>query len=196
MRRHLADIFQILPVDTPPGNALISFLELNVAENRPDLRADETLLIEPRACLCFLGLDDGIAQRHFDQCFGLQQVFAAQQEGIDCIGGGLGGFPVLRLFLLEQPDFAILDRLGIFTDFGKRLDHHRLRFDRCPIPPLRPFRIAPVHPHFLTRLGSFLDRFQNPLRLYLSLPCGITPAPPGLETGDLRVSASISWLGR
>ena len=65
---------------------------------------------------------------------------------MDGIGGGRGGVPVVQLFLLDEPDLAGFDRLGVVIDLRERLDHHGLGFDGgLPPPPVIVTVILPRH---------------------------------------------------
>ncbi len=77
---------------------------------------------EPPYVGCY-GSHVNAVELYLDQGVAGEDVFAAQQQRIDGVGGGLGGLPILGLLLFEQPDAAILDRLLVAHDFVKGFDH-------------------------------------------------------------------------
>jgi hypothetical protein len=61
----------------------------------------------------------GATDGDLDQVGRKQAVRAAQQQGVDGVGGGLGRLPILGLFLLEQPDLEFLDGGGAAATSSK-----------------------------------------------------------------------------
>ena len=167
--RHLGHVLEVLPVDAAPGDALVDLLHRDLAHAGLDLVPDETLLVEAGAGLDLLRLDrPAPARRHLDQRVGGQQVLAAQQQGVDRVGRGLGGLPVLRLLLLEQPHPAVLDRL-------RRRSSPR-RTPRSSAPGSRSARGTTTSDSSVSRQNmpisslltrAFLDRFHDGLRRVL-----------------------------
>ncbi|MEY3156045.1 MAG: hypothetical protein RL257_65, partial [Actinomycetota bacterium] len=64
--------------------------------------------------------------RDFHERVGRQIVGSPEQQGVDGVGRRLGGFPILGLLLLQQPDLAVLDGLLVSHYLVEQLDHHRL----------------------------------------------------------------------
>src|ERR1043166_8422435 len=114
MRRDLAHVLQILPVDTAPGDALVRLFDGDFAELGFDLRECEAPFVKTSSrlgpifdfcpALCGMILDwagfrshvDAI-ELHFNKSIARKQIPAAQKQPINSIGGGFGGFPVLGL---------------------------------------------------------------------------------------------------
>ena len=96
-------------MDTAPGDALVLFLDDDVALFCFDIRTDDPSFVESSPRFDVLRLDLFSSQRDLNDFIRCQQVAATQQQRVDCISGRLGGFPIPGLFLLEQPDFAVLD---------------------------------------------------------------------------------------
>ena len=96
-------------MDTSPGDALVLFLDDNVALFCFDIRTDDPGFVESCPRFDVLRLDRFSSQRDLDDFIRCQQVAATQQQRVDRISGRLGGFPILGLFLFEYPDFSVLD---------------------------------------------------------------------------------------
>ena len=118
-----------------PRDAGVVLGQLHLAKRGRDLAAAELVLIKPGAGLDLLRLHSLAAERHLDEPGRGEQVVAAEQDRVHGVGGGLGGFPRLRLLLLDEPDLALAHGVLVGGDFVERLDHHRLRLDRRAIPP-------------------------------------------------------------
>ena len=161
MRRDLAHVFEVLPVDAAPGDAVVDLGELDLAHGGLDLSAAKAFLIEAGASLNVLRLDDLATEGDLDEFFGGKQVSAAQEQGIDGVGSGFGGLPILRLFLLEQPDFTVFNGLLVLRDFIEGLDHHGLGLDGSPVPPPGIFFVTPVHAEFVVSLGELFERSHD-----------------------------------
>ncbi len=78
--------------------------------------------------------------------------------------------------MLEQPDAAIVHRLGVAGHLIKGLNHECLRLNRRAIPPPAQFRIAPEPPQFLVRHTALLEGFHNGERR------GVVERIEGVET--------------
>jgi len=100
------------------------------------------------------------------QGFARQDVLAAQEQGIDSIGGGFGGLPILGLLLFEQPDAAILDGGQVAHHrSSERFDHQRLRSRSAPDTTTSLARSrARKHAHLLVRHAPLLDGLHDVAR--------------------------------
>ncbi len=123
-------------MNTAPGNAFVPFGHLDLAQICGNFAADLSMFKETGARFDIDGLNTNATELDFDQSIRCQQIGSAQQQRINRIRGRFGRLPILSLLLLQQPNLAIFDRLGIIHHFIKRFDNRRLRFDRSLIPPL------------------------------------------------------------
>ncbi len=140
-----------------PTDAFIDLLDCYITHSGLDLLTDETLFVETGAGLDIFGLDPFARKRHFDYSVGSEEIGTSQEQSINCIGCCFGSLPVLSLFLLEQPDSTVLDRLRIAYDFVESLDHHGLGFNRSVIPPPTVLGVPPVHAELFIGDAVFPD---------------------------------------
>ena len=172
--RDLAHVFEVLPMDASPGDTRVHFSDDDFAQLGFDIGGGEAFLEEARAG--FDGASDfrfpisdsgarwcdvDSAQGNLDERVAGQDVASAQEEGVNGVRRGFGGLPVLGLFLLEEPDPAFFDRLGVFHDFVEGFDHEGLGLDGGAIPPPVQLRLAPEHAQLFIGHAAFPDRFHD-----------------------------------
>lgn len=163
VRGDFGNVFHVLPVHAAPRDAFVMFGELDVSVAGLHVASEEPMLVKAGAGFDVLGLDLVVAHGDFYERIADERVGALQQQRVARVGGGFGGLPILRLLLLEQPNFGVLERIEILRHFVEGFDHHRLRFDGCAVPPMAVLEIAPEEPHFLIGHGAFLDGFNDEL---------------------------------
>ena len=145
------------------------------------------MLVKARAGLDFFRVNLEVAHGYFHQRVADERVGALQQQGVNRVGGGLGGFPVLRLLLLEQPHLGFLERLEVLCHLVEGLDHHGLRLDGCAVPPPAVLLVAPEEAHFLVGHGAFLDGFNDELRQLVVVLFFLKPTEAVHRNGNLRL---------
>ena len=67
MRRYFANVFEVLPMDTPPTDPSIGFGQSEFAELRLDFVANEFLFVVTCSCFYILGFDPLIGQLNLNQ---------------------------------------------------------------------------------------------------------------------------------
>jgi len=70
-------------------------------------------------------------------------------------------FPILGLFLFQEPDLAIQGGLPIACHFIEGLDHHRCRLNRRMEPPPAQLLLTPEHAEFFIRDAAFFHGFHD-----------------------------------
>ena len=98
-------------------------------------RFDGGLAGDGRSSQAGFGGDVPAGEADVDQGLAGEEVLAAQQQGIDRVGRGLGRFPILGLLLFQEPNAALLDGHGVARDLVEGLDHQGVGLDGGAIPP-------------------------------------------------------------
>ena len=185
VRGDFGHVLEVLPVHAAPCDAGVVLGHLHLAKRRGDFAAAKFLLIKSGAGLDVFRFNLFAVQRHLNEFGGGKQVVAAEKDRVDGIGGGLGGFPCLRLLLLDEPDLAFAHGLLVLGNFVKHLDHHGLSLDRCAVPPPRVLGVAPEHAEFLGGETMLEDRRDDVGRRFLV-------GEPMQRDADVRLGLAVA----
>ena len=155
-------------MDARPAHALVGLGQLDLPKLRLHGFLDEAAFIESGAGFDGLRFHFLTTERDLQKGIRSEQIPAAAQQRVYRVRGRLGGLPIRHLLLLDQPDLAVINRLGIGIDVAESLDHHRLRLDRrLPPPPAFAFDVLPEHPLLFGDHRMFLQRAGDQGRHFL-----------------------------
>ena len=149
--RHVRDVVEVLPVDTPPGQPRVGLLHDDLTHGGYDLPPHEPLLEEAGPRLDLRGRHRLATNGHRHEVARPEQVRAAAKQRPHGVGRRHTAWPAARPLLRKQPRLHRFHGGGIARDLVEGLDHHGLGLDRCrrPAPPRRML-VSP--PHALPRI--------------------------------------------
>ena len=136
---NLVQIFQVLPVQSSPGGSIAALLNFDGGHVFRHLAAFPGFFdiagagLGLHAVVAF-----GVAPVTHGQLHpvGVLQLRVVEQQGVNGFRGGLGGGPVLRLFLLEQPQLHLFHSLLVLGDGVERLNQQGLPFNGGFVPEI------------------------------------------------------------
>ena len=155
---HLVDRHEILPEQAAPDQMRGGVDNGEMTHVVGDLVGVPVALDKASASLAALSADGRSAETQGDILALLEPIAAAQQQGVDGIGGRSGVLPHVGALLREQPHPQLVEHLLVAFNLGKGAHDVGMGGD---VRVEREVLLGPIHADFIVLLGTFLERLDD-----------------------------------